>query len=316
MHSENMLFLSKSVLARVLKVKSGDLRSKVLYPLGEEAAADTAGEMVFTRHRAIAEVAVDILSNNYEIEIDDIYVDLAKAAEELYYDGGYVTNLGGWRFDLAEHFFDKGNYSLAIKIMQGLLETNSNLPFVCVKLSKLFRKVNLPEQSLKVFRNAPLVEGDRAFFCEWARAEGDQKNYALSVYLFALSMADETVGKPTTNIDAMIGLSGFCDGCIALFEQYNNKVFVEGAYFMADIFLKKIPLPPTATKRKMEDIVFKFKYHVNTQSKVLIFEHFRNAALLASKYCEADLPKWVMNVSDGTYGYLEALLGIREIRIS
>nr|VFK22032.1 MAG: hypothetical protein BECKLPF1236A_GA0070988_103292 [Candidatus Kentron sp. LPFa]VFK26311.1 MAG: hypothetical protein BECKLPF1236C_GA0070990_1003320 [Candidatus Kentron sp. LPFa] len=100
MHTENQLFLSKPVLARVLGIAPRELRSKVLRPLGEEAATDTSGEMVFTRHRAIAEATMDILKNTtrYPVEPEELYEDLVVAAEELFQKGHFIDALGKWRF--------------------------------------------------------------------------------------------------------------------------------------------------------------------------------------------------------------------------
>ncbi len=97
MHAENKLFLSKLVLAKALGIERGQLRSKVLYPLGEEAAADVAGDIVFTRHRAIAETALDIIKNTlyYDIELNELYVDLVTTAEELAQIGHFVISLDG-----------------------------------------------------------------------------------------------------------------------------------------------------------------------------------------------------------------------------
>ncbi|MBA7705755.1 hypothetical protein ES703_114593 [subsurface metagenome] len=79
-HSENMLFLSKGPLAKVLGCARGELKARVLGPLGEEAAVAPSGQFVLTRHRAIAEAATDILSKDLHLDTDEIILSLMKAA--------------------------------------------------------------------------------------------------------------------------------------------------------------------------------------------------------------------------------------------
>ena len=135
MHAENRLFLSKEILSKVLGVQDrATLRSKVLYPLGKEAAADVTPEMVFTRHRAIAETAVSILATDtfYRIELDDLYVDLVGTAEELYHSGHFITNLAGWRY-LSDHFFEQRKYFISNSISSNSIKVSTNRFFLSCK---------------------------------------------------------------------------------------------------------------------------------------------------------------------------------------
>ncbi|MCP4696711.1 MAG: hypothetical protein GY862_07670, partial [Gammaproteobacteria bacterium] len=238
MHAENKLFLSKLVLAKALGIEQGKLRSKVLWPLGEEAAADVAGEMVFTRHRAIAETALDILANTlyYDVELDDIYVDLVSTAEELSQTGHFIIALEKWRY-LSDHFFNKSNPALAIRLAQALVQAAKTDSFFRVKLAQLFRKAGQPEQALRVFRDAPQPDNNRSFFHEWATAEGNEGNRALNVWLDAVSLADETAKKPPDNKTAALCFAGFGLACRELFEAYNKPVFIQGCGAAAQLGL-------------------------------------------------------------------------------
>ena len=310
MHSENMLFLSKKVLSSALKVKEGELRSKVLYPLGEEAAADIAGEMVFTRHRAIAEAAIEILLSDYRVDVDEVYIDLVRAAEELYVSGDYVVNLEGWRYNLSEYFYKKGNHSLSIKILQELLKVSNNDSFVRVRLSKMFRLVGFPDLALKVFRDSPIVDNDRVFFTEWAIAERDSHNHALALYLFVLAMSDNAALKPPSYADGVICLKGFCEESSELYALYNNIVFAKGAYYMACSILNN----PKVVHWQDIDVFKKIKKHlafvVKDETKYHYIEFYREAAILSEKYIEAMLPDWVIPVSEFNYEHLENLFKV------
>lgn len=314
MHAENLLFLSKTVLARVLNVGLGDLRSKVLYPLGEEAAADVAGELVFTRHRAIAEVAIDILANTlyYNIELDEVYIDLICEAEELRLSGVYVTNLKSWRFTLPEHFFDKGNLSLSIRLTQALLRINSTDSFHRVKLSKLFRKAGQPDQSLRVFREAPIAGNDRVFFFEWALAEKEHNNYALAISLCALSLSDQVVAARIDMIDAkaiLILLSELYDD---LFVKYNNLVFADGAYVSAVLALKVLRLTDTVGNKLKNKLSFiENKYlSIITNTQVSLVDRLRYAFIEVAEYNEVNLPEWVFLPTEIEFSFLEGMLGL------
>lgn len=63
LHAENYLILSKDVLAEALGCKLRDVKRQIVGPLGEEAAATRIGQFILTRHRAIAETAVTVLSD-------------------------------------------------------------------------------------------------------------------------------------------------------------------------------------------------------------------------------------------------------------
>lgn len=84
MHAENLLFLSKPVLAKVLGCKPGKLKADVLGPLGEEAAAGSCGKFILTRHRAIAEAAMELLQRRFHYDAEELYVEMTRAALQVF----------------------------------------------------------------------------------------------------------------------------------------------------------------------------------------------------------------------------------------
>jgi hypothetical protein len=99
LHAENLPILSKEVLAAVLQITPNDLKRIVLVKLGEEAAIATTGRLVFTRHRAIADSALQILSERFDVDLDEIYVDLIQSAIRTFLEGTYyVPNMGEWNY--------------------------------------------------------------------------------------------------------------------------------------------------------------------------------------------------------------------------
>nr|VFJ89572.1 MAG: Calcineurin-like phosphoesterase [Candidatus Kentron sp. H]VFJ92765.1 MAG: Calcineurin-like phosphoesterase [Candidatus Kentron sp. H]VFJ97562.1 MAG: Calcineurin-like phosphoesterase [Candidatus Kentron sp. H] len=311
MHAENKPFLSKLVLAHALRVEPRELRTKVLWPLGEEAAADVAGEMVFTRHRAIAEAALDILKNTtqYPIEPDELYVDLVRTAEELYGKGHFIISLGEWRY-LSDRFFEKGEQALAIKLAQSLVRVDPTHSHVRVKLSQLFRRAGQPEQSLRVFRAAPRPDDNRAFFHEWATVEGNQGNHALAVWLDAVALADDTARRPPDNRQAAMYLAGFAFACRELFGGYNKPVFIAGCGAAGQLGLS---LPNLDTRAKNYFLEYKKIAHAHGITDVeppTALGRIRDAAIAAYTQREGDLQEWVQPAPDLTFQGLESLLGI------
>ena len=311
MHAENKLFLSKLVLANALGVEQGKLRSKVLFPLGEEAAADVAGELVFTRHRAIAETALDILKNtlHYELELNELYVDLVTTAEELSQKGHFVLSLEKWRY-LSDHFYDKKNTGLAINLAQALVRAKTTDSYFRVKLAQLLRRAGQPEQALRVFRDAPQPDNHRSFFHEWAAGEGNEGNHALNAWLDAVALADEAARKKIDNKQAAISLVGFGIACHQLFKGYNKTAFIQGCGASAQLGLSL----PTFDHRNKNNHIKNWKMAAaNGIAEVhpaTALKHIQEAAIAAYQQREENLPEWILQAEELTFHGLAELLGI------
>ncbi|MEW8335505.1 MAG: metallophosphoesterase [Candidatus Thiodiazotropha sp.] len=311
MHAENKLFLSKLVLAKILGVAQSKLRSKVLYPLGEEAAADVAGEMVFTRHRAIAETALDILKNtlHYELELNELYMDLVITAEELSQKGHFILALESWRY-LSDHFFKNNNTGLAIDIAQALVSADKTNSYFRVKLAQLFRKAGQPEQALRVFRDAPQPDDHRSFFTEWATGEGKENNYALEAWLSAAALADETARKPPNNKDAEICLVNFGISCHLLFENYNKNIFIQACGAATQLGFGLCNLTPKSQRLLSNNQKVAYANNFTDVSPTTAIKIIKKAAVAAFQQREAELPKWIPPAEELTFHRLAELLGI------
>jgi len=295
----------------VLGVEVRELRTKVLWPLGEEAAADVAGEMVFTRHRAIAEAALDILRNSiqYPIEPDELYEDLVIAAEELAQKGHFLGVLGKWRY-LCDHFFEKGDHALAIKLAQSLVRVDSTNSHFRVKLSQLFRRAGEPKQSLRLFREAPRTDGLRGFFHEWATAEGSEGNLALAVWLDAVALADATARRPPDNKQTAMCLAGFGLACRELFRAYNTPVFMEGCGAADDLGLRLPYLDAKAKRFLSENQATARAEGVGEVDSTTAIKRIRAAAIAAHRQREDELQDWVQPAEALTFDGLGSLFGI------
>jgi hypothetical protein len=244
-HALNILFLSKSVLSRAIGIEESKVRRRILAPLGEEAAASSAGQFILTRHRAIAEAAMEIASNRFDFDHEDILVDLVRAAIIANDEGSLVPHLSDWRY-LSSRLFGQGNQSLGVKLAAAALAADATNSFLAVKLAQLYREAGQAEQSVAVFRRTYVqAKGNRAFYTEWATCEGVIQNRALSVWINAVSMADGTELRPPDVRDVGFGLSGLLVGFLGLNERYKNTLFLEAAV-AADRIARRISLPKPA----------------------------------------------------------------------
>ncbi len=244
-HAFNLLFLSKAVLARAIGVDESQVRRRILKPLGEEAAAGSSGQFILIRHRAIAEAAMEIGSNRFEVDPEDILADLVRAAISANEEGAHVPHLSDWRY-LSSRMFEHGNQSLGVRLAATAVAADPTNSFLAVKLAQLYRESGQAEQSAGVFRKSyEKAVGNRAFYTEWATCEGFLGNRALSVWINGLSISDGIERRPPDVKDVGFGLIGCLVNFLVLFERYQNPVFLEAAV-AADRIARRISLPKAA----------------------------------------------------------------------
>jgi hypothetical protein len=134
--------------------------------------------------------------------------------------------------------FLQGNQVLGIKLASAALAADPRNSFLAVKLAQLHREAGHPDQSVDVFRRSVhRAYGNRAFFTEWATAEGAIGNSAVSVWLKAVSIADGTEMRPPDVKDTYLGLSGCAISFNVLFERYNKEDFLYAAIASAELCL-------------------------------------------------------------------------------
>jgi len=309
MHAENLQILSKEVLAGVLEIQIQELKKKVLSPLGEEAAIATTGRMVFTRHRAIANSAIKILSDNFDIDPENLFIDLARTALRSRAQGIFVPNIGNWNY-ISDHFFENENPSLGIRIAQTILEIEPSNPYLIAKLAQLFRKAGQPDQSVQVFRSAPSnTKRDRAFYYEWGTAEGNAGDHALDAWLAAFSLSDQVTRQLPDNERAKLSLAGLSLAFAELYDHYNALVFAEacGAAAQLGLLLKL----DNKTKSWLSNNQERAKIaRVDVVQPKVALERFHAGVNLAWEQREDDLLDWITPGNSLTFNGLARLLRI------
>ncbi len=308
-HAENILSLAKVVLAEALGCTRGELKRKVIGPLGEEAATATTGQFVFTRHRVIAEAAVEILSDTFYVDVDEIFVDLMRAVLQLR-ESTFIPKFADWEY-LCDHFFDKGDQALAIRLAQTARQIRPSNPYLIVKLAQLLREAGQPEQAVQVFLEAPSdIEKLRGYYHEWGTSQGNAGKYALNVCLSAVSLADQAERKPPDNDAAKISLSGLSLAFVELFDSYNAPIFAEacGAAAQLGLTLKLDPMTESFLQRSQARTR---AAGVEDVEPFVALERMQTGIIAAWEQREAELPEWIPPGDTLTFHGLARLLRIK-----
>lgn len=318
MHIESLQYLSREVLAEALGMNPSDLSSfnrKVLRPLGEEAAIATTGYFIFTRHRAIADVASTILAEDFEINIDNLYVDLVQSASRAFLRGSrgqervFIPNIGEWNY-LSSHFFNNGNQSLGIRLANAIVSVEPDNPFLIVKLAQLYREAGQPEQSVQVFRLASeTVKRDRGFYSEWGTSEGNIGNYAQNIWLSAFSLSDEATRRPPDNERAKISLNGLSIAFKELYERFNLQVFSEACGSASQLGLQ-LSLDPKTQASLRRNQQWTEKAGIEKVSLQVALERLKLGIVAAWEQREDDLPSWIVPATSLSFHGLTRLLRI------
>ena len=226
MHVEGLDFLSRPVLAQVLCCPLEKLHRDVLVPLGQEAAATTTSSSIYTRHRRIAVTLVSVLSEDFGVEVGELYVKLGRAAIIALTSRPLPENPKKWRFEISDHFIDTGRTELAIHIAEAVFEQEPTNSLTGTHLANLWRRAKLPDQAARVFEKiTELTNGDRALYYEWGVTMGERSLYAENALLAAFSLADQCPTRQVDNNSATKSLAGLGVALGSLYDAYHNPAF-------------------------------------------------------------------------------------------
>jgi hypothetical protein len=230
MHAENLLFLSRSVLACALGCSHDQLERDVLGVLHREALLDTGGAYVLTRHRRIAEAACIVLEED-GAPVSRWYPVLARAAlRYLRANRSDAAHFQDWCFNLAEHFVQQGpgKWSIAEAVAKVLTEADPDrsdhrrITFY----SSILRRTGQPARACEVLQAASSqFANQRAFLCEWATAAGASDEDTLDVWLLGRALADS--GSPLKPVDCKMALAGLGVAFGRLFETRELRIFAD-----------------------------------------------------------------------------------------
>lgn len=268
MHSEGLDFLSETILAQyIFNDSTKSIRGKIITPLGKEAAAVTAGNFLFTRHKKIAEETKNILEEDYNIDTNEIFLELIKSALDIKLSGGYIEKITSWRFQFSKHFI-KINKELAIKIAKEVADKEKMIQNL-THLSGLYREIDELDLAKNLFIDFDIEnEKDsnlrRGFMYEWGVIEGYAENYALNIWLAATSISDwnyKVAPNKERYLKSLTGLS-------RAFEKLNNSYngFEQAVEASAVLALKIAPEDKSQQLKKYKNS----KMTIDEALKILI----------------------------------------------
>lgn len=306
-HAENVLTLSTPILEEALGCTLRQVKREILRPLGEEAAAVRQGSYILTRHRAIAEAAVSVLSGTYKIDAEDILADLAAAAIKASVKGP-LPNVEDWR-GLPSRLFAQGRVELALWLARNQVDAEPSNPYRLVTYSRLLREAGYPDDSVDLFRSHPNGFRHRAFYSEWAVAEGNLDNDATAASLRGISLSDEIERIPIDNNGAKIRLSGASLAFGRCFSKYGDRAFIEASGATAQLGLRLI-LDPETKRLLLLNQQNAIRQGVEVMDPATALARLEEGFRLAWQQREIDLPPWVRSPEECTYSRLARLLGI------
>ncbi|WP_420630997.1 metallophosphoesterase [Candidatus Leptofilum sp.] len=311
MHAEDIPILSKVVLAAVLEIDFSDLKRLVLGPLGNEAVITTTGRYVFSRHRAIAQVALQILSDVFNVETEQLYINLVQSTIKKFVERTtYIPNIGKWNY-LGSHFFDKGDQELGIRLTHAALDVKPTDTYFIVKLAQLYRATEQPKQSVQLFHSSPKPrENIRPYYHEWGLDEGEVGHYALGLWLIAFALSDQAERRPPDVERTKLSLAGLALAGAELFEQFSLPVFIEvcGAASQLGFRLKKLDSKTFSWLQKNQNRAK--DAGVQDVSPQIALDRLQAGVTAAWAQRESELPNWILLENELTFRGLSRLLRI------
>ena len=307
-HAENILSLTKMMLARILQCDIKDIKPLVVGPLGQEAAVSASSQFILTRHRAIAEVAVEIMSSKFGIDFDEIFIELAASVHALFREHVYIPKLNDWLF-LSKHFLQKNRPMLAVRLSQSAYESNKDNAFLLVNYAKTLREVSCQLDAVRIFREASVsLFKDRTFYTEWGVAESQTDSDGIAVLLAGVCLSDNATTRPVDNNDASHGLSIIAASTLNLFRRYNNSIFRETCRAACLLGLSLPNLVGRAQEVFQERLR---RIEVSEDSKwdvSISINIIKRGIMEAWKYRESELPAFIPEVTALTFISFEQLI--------
>jgi hypothetical protein len=249
-HSIGIAGIDERVLAKLVNVTPAFVQSRVVKPLGEEAAAVSSGGYVFTRHRKVAEaivVEIDLMS---AADLGEIWAELVRKTALAGRSGpngisfkGHPSFSGvvhaGPRLirELPVQISEERRKAIAVKAAEAYVATEPNRLDALTDLGRTYRSARRWDEAISVFIENVDVTADqnrtfetdgervefekniRGYWTEWsncARMRSQTVEDALAaVWLAGISLSDYLGASPITSEDIMFG----CQSIAASFKD-------------------------------------------------------------------------------------------------
>jgi hypothetical protein len=259
--------LNASVLADLVGVPREWVQSRVVRPLGEEAAAVSAAGHVLTRHSKVAAAIVVEAEQSLDVDLSEVWSTLVRQTVRTSRDiqiGESFSPIvhAGARLqkELPQELPEQRRKAIAIATSDAAVEHMVEWLGCITNLGKTYRQAGDSSKAVEVFRkNLPSItskvdylKGVRPFWNEWSVCEGmrgSEKEHTLAdIWLCGLSISDHLNPVPVTEDDLKIACAGLGFAFGRLHEPQPNFPYARGR--RASVYLGRLATQdPNALRR-------------------------------------------------------------------
>lgn len=217
-HAAGIPGIDEKVLADLLRVERDWVQTRVVKPLGEEAAAVRSAGHVFTRHRSVAAAILVAAEQDFGADIAEVWSAIVRQTVKTAQDGGvsYQTHSkiihAGPRLQraLPPQFSEQRRKEIAVAAARADIAAEPDRLSALVGLGKTYRNADDYPAAIRVFReNLSLLHGKvdydsqvRGYWYEWSLAEGmrcvDHDKALADGWLGLISLSDFLKTAPIT----------------------------------------------------------------------------------------------------------------------
>ncbi|WP_322076546.1 P-loop NTPase [Burkholderia cepacia] len=227
-HAGGIPGIDEKVLADLLCVERDWVQTRVVNPLGEEAAAVRRVGHVFTRHRNVAAAILVAAEQDFGADIVEVWGAIVRqtvrTGTEVRMDRHWFSSIvhAGPRLqrELPPQFSKQRRKEIAVAAAKAAIAAEPDRLCALTDLGKTYRKAEDSVSAAQVFREnvsvlptkVDFVSDVRGYWYEWGIAEGsivdDAAHRAADAWLQGLSVADHLKTAPITANRAKLSCAG------------------------------------------------------------------------------------------------------------
>ncbi|HQX17812.1 MAG TPA: metallophosphoesterase [Anaerolineales bacterium] len=236
--------LDLNVIADLAGVERKNRRTQILMPLGFETAGTGSGNVLRTRHPAIARVAISLVETEFQTDLEEIYQDIVGGTIEAHLGGslfipnyGKIINCGNILSKKLQNLRikrDRAN-QIAIAAADEAEKYEPELIANTTSLSKSYREAGRYSEAKNKMRGSltrtvsckDWARRGRAFILELSVVEGST-NVLHGICLSGLAAADIQAFSELTIEHAKLCLSGIGIDCRRMNDLTKDNIYAKG----------------------------------------------------------------------------------------
>ena len=263
-HAVGIPGLDAKVLADLLGVDREWVQTRVVNPLGEEAAAVRSAGHVLTRHTKVAAAILVAAEQDLGADIAEVWSAIVcqtvRTSRDCWVGESFAQIVhAGPRLqrDLPHQFTEERRKEIAVAAAKAYIAAEPDRLCALVDLAKTYRNAGGLTAAVEMCREnvnrlAEMVDYDsgvRGYWYEWSVAEGesgdDRANALANAWLAGLSLADFLSGVPVTVQQVMMSCAGLGVAFGRLAEPRSDCPFARGRRVAA--YLGRFATPDART---------------------------------------------------------------------